>query len=68
MVKAEFFVNGEYRESREVEREWLERAQATHESVLLADGNPYYVAAVELDGSAGTARVELVPPEFTRAQ
>ena len=68
MVKAEFFVNGEHRETREVEREWLERARSTQENVLLPDGNPYIVADVQF-GAAGTgARVELVPPQFQRAQ
>jgi hypothetical protein len=67
VIKAEFFVDGEYRETREVTREWLERAQATHENVLLADGNPYHVGDIELDGSGSSARVELVPPRFTRA-
>ena len=68
MVTAEFFVNGEHRETRKVERDWLERAQGTHENILLPDGNPYHVAAVHFDASGLTARVDLVPPEFTRAQ
>lgn len=68
MVTAVFWVNGEARETREVEEDWLERAQASHENVLLADdGNPYHVLSVEYDASHRTARVELVPPEFARA-
>ena len=66
MIKAEFFVDGEYRESREVTRDWLERAHATHENILLTDGNPYHVSDVELDASGTKARVALVPPRFTR--
>ena len=68
MIKAEFFVNGEHRETREVERDWLERARSTRENVLLADGNPYHVTDVKFDASGSSARVELAPPQFTRAQ
>ena len=68
MLRAEFFVNGEHRETREVEREWLERARSTRENVLLADGNPYEVADVQFAAEGDSARVELVPPQFQRAQ
>ena len=66
-MKAVFLVQGEARETREVEDDWLERAEATHENVLLADGNPYCVVSVEYDTFQGVARVELAPPEFQRA-
>ena len=65
MVTAVFFVNGEERERREVGDDWLDRAQLSHENVLLADGNPYCVVRVERQGPM--ARVELAPPEFQRA-
>ena len=67
MVKAAFVVDGKEREVREVAEEWLEQAQATHENVLLADGNPYCVVRVEYEEGRGTARVELAAPQFTRA-
>ena len=66
MLKAVFLVNGEVRETREVEEDWLERAEATHENVLLSDGNPYCVVSVELDAFQGVARVKLAAPEFQR--
>ena len=67
MVKALFLVDGQLRETREVEEDWLARAEMSHESVLLADGNPYHVMRVEHDAFNGVARVELAPPEFARA-
>jgi hypothetical protein len=67
MVKALFLVNGELRETREVEEDWIARAETSHESVLLADGNPYHVLRVEHDSFHGVARIELAPPEFARA-
>ena len=67
MVTAVFFVNGEERETREVAEDWLQRAHATHENVLLADGNPYCVVRVQYDAARSAARVELAPPEFARA-
>jgi len=67
MVNAHFFVNGERRETREVEPEWLERVQKSHENVLLADGNPYHVVRVEYQPAGSAARVDLAPPEFARA-
>jgi hypothetical protein len=67
MIKAVFLVNGQQRETREVTEEWLERAEASHENVLLSDGNPYCVVRVEFDSVYGVARVELAPPEFARA-
>lgn len=68
MIKAEFFVNGEHRETREVERAWVERARSTRENVLLSDGNPYQVIGLDIDASGSSARVDLAPPEFTRGQ
>jgi hypothetical protein len=67
MMKAVFLVNGEARETREVEDDWLERAEKTQENVLLSDGNPYRVVRVEYDAFQGVARVELEPPQFQRA-
>lgn len=51
---------------REVAEDWLERAAATHENVLLGDGNPYKVVGVVYDEQHGTARVDLAAPQFTR--
>jgi hypothetical protein len=65
MISAHFIVNGEEREARGVTEEWLERAAATHENVLLHDGNTYIVKSVDR-GADGHARVELVPPQFAR--
>ena len=64
MITAHFVVSGEEREIREVAEDWLERVRANSENVLLRDGNNYLVRAVSVDG--GHARVELVPPEFSR--
>ena len=68
MISAAFIVAGQERETRQVSEEWLERARESHENVLLADGNPYCVVKVEYDPGRQHARVELAPPEFTRAQ
>lgn len=64
MITAHFIVAGEEREAREVTAEWLERANAGHDNVLLHDGNTYIVASVQMNGQH--AQVELVPPQFAR--
>lgn len=68
MVVADFIVNGERRETREVAEQWLERASKNHENVLLADGNVYEIVNVQCSERDGRrhARVELMPPRFAR--
>ena len=63
MITAHFVVAGEERETREVSEDWLRRASAEHENVLV-DGINYLVKSVSIDGSH--ARVELVAPQFSR--
>ena len=58
---AHFFVNGEEFEVREVEDKWLLDAWASHENVLLKDGNPYQIVNVDFAGKPH-ARVEVVAP------
>ena len=65
---AHFVVRGEERETRDVSEEWLDRACANHENVLLTDGNTYCVSNVTYAGSGPQrhARVELEAPQFAR--
>ncbi len=68
MIVAHFIVADEEREVREVSEKWLREAQANQDNVLLEDGNPYRIQAVQMSGETPNhARVELVAPQFTRA-
>lgn len=68
-ILARFIVNGEELETREVPEEWLRKAAANRENVLLRDGNTYWIRGVEYlkDSTRPSARVDLAPPEFARA-
>lgn len=63
MITAHLIVGGEERDVREVEEGWLDRAQSTHENVII-DGINYLVKSVTRDGAH--ARIELVAPQFSR--
>ena len=67
MIVARFIVQGEERETREVDEQWLRDAWANRDNVLLSDGNPYRIVNVEyLDLPHKHARVEVAAPEFAR--
>jgi hypothetical protein len=65
VILARFIVNGEERETREVEQKWLLDAWADQGNVLLKDGNPYRIQDVHFDENG--ASVELVAPRVTPA-
>jgi hypothetical protein len=64
MVTAHFYLAADELETRDVEREWLDRAWEGRENVLLSNGNPYRIVKVEYEGLA--ARVTVEAPQFTR--
>ena len=68
VILAHFLFQGEEREAREVEEQWLRDAFANHDNILLTDGNTYRITGVSYDGQ-GTerhARVQLAAPQFAR--
>src|ERR1051325_5881598 len=68
MVIAHFMLNEELRETREVSGQWLQKACANRENVLLNDGNTYEIVdgRYREEGPRTHARVAIVAPRFAR--
>ena len=58
MIRAKFIVNGEERETREVERKWLQDVWTEHDNVLLNDGNPYQIVDITFTDTDALVQLE----------